>query len=143
MKNLILSIAKWIRHNQGMFISLCLISIFLLWFFGCQSKSPSIVHEGLQVTEPELRVEYSAEMRRLESEIEHLEEITKIRLQDIYRQDRMKQALYQNALLIAEGGTINPLGILSLLGTLFGIGAAIDNRRKDGLIKGLTAKKNE
>lgn len=131
------SVKKWCRHNQGMMIAFVLMVIFVIWFFGCQSTVDSMIHPNRKITEPELRVEYSAEMRRLEAEITHLEEITDIRLQDIYRQDAMKQALYRNALIIAETGTVNPLGILSLLGTVFGIGAVIDNRRKDGLIKGL------
>ncbi len=140
MKAIWESVKQWSRHNQGIVVSTVLAVIFLIWFFGCQSKTPSIVHDGLLVSEPELRVEYAAEIRRLETELKNLEDVTKIRLQNIHQQDALKQALFNNALLIAEGGTINPLGILSLLGTIFGIGAVIDNRKKDGLIKGLITK---
>ena len=91
----------------------------------------------LKVTEGELSIEYSSEIRRIENELLTLKETTELRMQDLHRQDAIKQALFNNAMLIAESGNPNPLGLLSLLGTIFGIGAVIDNRKKDGIIKGM------
>jgi len=126
-----------IRHNKSMFISLCLCCLFSLWFFGCESKTQSLLSNQIKVTEAELGIEYDKEMRRLENELATLEAIFTAREQDLHRQDALKQALFNNAMLIGESGSPNPLGLLSLLGTIFGIGAVIDNRKKDGLISGL------
>jgi len=134
------SITKWIRHNQAMTVSIVLIVLMTLWFTGCQSRTQSLMEHDLMVTQSELEVEYTWELRRLENELLTLKETTELRLQDLHRQDVIKQALFNNAMLIAESGNPNPLGLLSLLGTIFGIGAVIDNRRKDGLIKGFTDK---
>lgn len=138
MANLISMITKWIRHNQSMTIGVILALIFSGWFFGCQSRTQSILQPDLKITEDELNIEYTSELARLEAEMQTLRATTEIRLQDLHRQDIFKQALFENAVLIAEGGNPNPLGILSLLGTIFGISAVIDNRRKDGIIRGLT-----
>lgn len=141
LSNLWTQIKTGIRHNQSFFVSLILAVIFSVWFLGCQSRTQSLVDPTLKVTEAELNIEYTSELAKLESAMNTLKATTEVRLQDLQRQDLFKQALYNNALLIAEGGNPNPLGLLSLLGTIFGIGAVIDNRRKDGLIKGLTNKK--
>lgn len=138
MANLLSMITKWIRHNQSMTIGVILALIFSGWFFGCQSRTQSILQPDLKITEDELNIEYTSELARLEAEMQTLRATTEIRLQDLHRQDIFKQALFENAVLIAEGGNPNPLGILSLLGTIFGISAVIDNRRKDGIIRGLT-----
>lgn len=140
MKTLIEDVKKWIRHNQSVFIALILCAIFALWFFGCESTTQSLINGKTEITESELEVEYAAELRRLENDLATLKEITEVRLQDLHKQDVLKQALFNNAMLIAESGNPNPLGLLSLVGTLFGIGAVIDNRRKDGLIRGFTDK---
>ncbi len=137
MEKLIENFKEWIRHNTSMTIGLILCCIFTLWFFGCQSRTKSLVDSTKKVTESELNVEYGSAMRTLENELQTLKETTEDRLQDLHRQDALKQALFNNAMLIADSGNLNPLGLLSLIGTLFGIGAVIDNRKKDGLIKGM------
>ena len=128
------------RHNQSMIISLCLATFFSFWFFGCQSETQSLLDPQIKVTEGELTIEYNSEMRRLENDLQTLKETTELRMQDLHRQDVLKQALYKNAMIIAESGNPNPLGLLSLLGAIFGVGAVIDNRKKDGIIKGLQIK---
>lgn len=135
--NLFNNLKQWTRHNQSMVISLILACIFSFWFLGCQSETQSILMPELKVTEGELSIEYSSEIRRIENELLTLKETTELRMQDLHRQDAIKQALFNNAMLIAESGNPNPLGLLSLLGTIFGIGAVIDNRKKDGIIKGM------
>ena len=135
--NLFNNLKQWTRHNQSMVISLILACIFSFWFLGCQSETQSILMPELKVTEGELSIEYSSEIRRIENELLTLKETTELRMQDLHRQDAIKQALFNNAMLIAESGNPNPLGLLSLLGTIFGIGAVIDNRKQDGIIKGM------
>jgi len=120
-----------------MFISLILAVIFSLWFFGCESKTQSLLDPTLKVNESVLNIEYTSALAKLENDMNVLRATTEVRLQDLHKQDAFKQALYSNAQLIVEGNNPNPLGLLSLLGTIFGIGAVIDNRKKDGLIKGL------
>jgi len=137
LSNLWSQLKTGIRHNQSIFISLILAVIFSFWFLGCQSRTQSLVNPLVKVTKDELNIEYTSELSRLKNELDVLKATTEVRLQDLHKQDAFKQALYNNARLIVDGGNPNPLGLLSLLGTLFGIGAVIDNRKKDGLIKGL------
>jgi len=137
------SVKTIIRHNQAIVISIILAIVFCLWFTGCQSHTQSLIDPTKKVTEAELNIEYTSELARLENELKTLKATTEVRLQDLKKQDQFKQALYENAQLIVSGNNPNPLGILSLVGTLLGIGAIIDNRKKDGVIKGLTATDKE
>ncbi len=41
---------------------------------------------------------------------------------------------------IVEGSSVNPVGVAVSLFGILGIGAVADNRRKDGVIKGLKPK---
>jgi len=136
-------VAGMIRHNKSMLISFILAGFFSLWFFGCESRTQSLITPGERVTENTLNIEYTSELARLDNELRTLKATTEVRLQDLHKQDAFKQALYNNAQLIVDGQNPNPLGLLSLLGTIFGIGAIIDNQKKDGLIKGLTKKPSE
>lgn len=126
-----------IKHNQGIAISICICIPLLIWFYGCDPKVQSLINPTIQVTEGQLRIEYSAEIRRLENELEHLKETSNLRLEEIARINTFRESLYKTALTFAEAGSINPLAILSTLGSILGIGAVIDNRRKDILIKTL------
>ena len=142
MKTFITALKVWCRHNQAIVISIVLMLIMAGWFTGCESKTQSLINPAQKVTEDELNIEYTSQLAKLESDLKVLKATTEVRLQDLQKQDAFKQALYKNAQLIVDGNNPNPLGLLSLLGTLFGIGAVIDNRKKDGLIKGLQTAKN-
>ncbi|KKN01726.1 hypothetical protein LCGC14_1124800 [marine sediment metagenome] len=126
-----------IRHNQGIFISIGLCIPILLWFWGCESQVASLKDPSIKVNRLELNVEYETLIAGIDSDITRLKAITDIRLQDLHRQDEIKRTLYNHALGWAEGQPANPIGLLTTLGGIFGIGAVIDNRRKDGIIKTL------
>ena len=61
----------------------------------------------------------------------------KLKFEDLNRQDALKRQLFEYALVVAEGGSVNPVGVAVSLFGILGIGAIADNRRKDGVIKGL------
>lgn len=120
----------WLRHNRGMMISILLISILLLWVYACQSTVRSIVHPDLSVNRAELQVEVDNFIAQAE-----------LRFENLNRQDAFKAALFQAAIKFGEGQTVNPLALALVLGNILGIGAVIDNQRKDVCIK--TMKNNQ
>lgn len=62
---------------------------------------------------------------------------SKLKFEELNRQDTFKKQLFEYALVIAEGGTLNPVGVAVSLFGILGLGAVADNRRKDGVINGL------
>ena len=128
-------IKKAISHNQGQFLAVAISAGVMIWTFGCQSKVSSIKEPSLQVNREELQVEVEDEIRRLEGELEHIAARAEMKVRDLDRQDAFKQKLFDFAAITVEGQTVNPAGLVGLLFSVLGVGAVIDNRIKDKVIK--------
>jgi len=63
-----------------------------------------------KVTRPELQIELTSIMSTAE-----------YRLADLDKQEAFRDIIFQNALLVIDGGTINPAGIITLLAGLYGV----------------------
>ena len=82
-----------------------------------------------KVTRPELQIEVDALLAE-----------AKLKFEDLNRQDAFKRQLFEYAMVMAEGSSVNPVGVAVSLFGLLGIGAVADNRRKDGVINSLKRK---
>lgn len=128
-------IAKWIRHNQGVTLSILLIIIALGWTYGCESQVMSLVEPAKMVNAQELELEIQLETARLNLEVENLLGQAELKRGDIARQDAIKRKLFDFAAITVDAGTVNPAGVVGLLFSILGVGAVIDNRLKDKVIK--------
>lgn len=117
---------KIIRHNQALVISSMLALGVVVWVSSCQSTVRSILNPPTLVTRGELQLEVDTLLAQAE-----------LRFKSLDKQDSFKRALFDIAINYAESGTINPLAVAITLGNILGIGAVIDNRRKDVRIKSL------
>ncbi len=124
----------WISHNQGTFAGLILVSILMLWTYGCLSKVKSPISKQM-VTRAELTLEVDVQVRQIEAQLDSLHKRAALQYESLDRQDVIKRKLYEFASLTAANNVINPMGIITLAGTLLGIGVGVDNRIKDKVIK--------
>lgn len=125
---------KWISKNQGICIALIVNVCVLVWTFGCESKVKSLTSLEM-LTRDEFTVVYNSEIHRLELELQKLQETGQIRFKDLTRQDELKAKLFDALAVATQTGGINPIGLVTLLGTISGIGLGVDNRIKDKVIK--------
>jgi len=125
---------KWIQHNQGMTVALIIVCSLMVWTFGCQSKITSHI-SGTKVTRAELELEVDVQVKRMEVELDQLQEQAQLKFLALDRQDEIKRKLFEFAALTAQSGTFNPIGFITLAGTLIGMGLGVDNRIKDKVIK--------
>ncbi len=125
---------KWISHNQGTFVGILLTIALLGWTFGCESKVVSPV-SNKKVTRSELTTEIKFKVKALEDELDLLQEQAQLGYLDLDKQDELKRKLFEFAALTATTGTFNPIGIVTLAGTLMSLGLGVDNRIKDKVIK--------
>lgn len=114
-----------IRHNQGLAVAVVICIGLGMWTFGCESKVKSLKNPTVMVTRPELKIEIDEAIGTAE-----------MRMADLDRQDEIKKKLIEFALASAESGGIDKTGLIGLAGWVLGLGAVVDNRRKDGVIKG-------
>ncbi|MCK5616727.1 hypothetical protein KAR91_83470 [Candidatus Pacearchaeota archaeon] len=91
-------------------IALITLTFLLFWGYGCPSRVPSLVTDGKNITRPELQIELDTIIATAE-----------FRLAELDRQDQFRDIIFKNAMLMVEGGTMNPIGIITLLAGLYGI----------------------
>lgn len=84
--------------------------ILLFWGYGCPSKVPSLFDPAVKVTRPELQVELDTIVATAE-----------FRLTELDKQDRIRDVIFKNAMIMVETGTLNPLGIITLLAGIYGV----------------------
>lgn len=119
----------FIRHQRGLIIGCCLSIIVLIWAYGCESKVRSPLDPKRLVNRAELKLE-----------VENYLALAELKFADLDRQDEFKRIVFENAIGYAQGKPINPIGVIMSIGGFLGIGAIIDNQRKDVRIK--TQKSN-
>lgn len=125
----------WIRHNQASFVALLISAGVLIWTLGCEAKVTSLIDPTRKVNRLELNTEIEIETARLQSELDQLLLWAEQRGQALDRQDELRQKLMDFALLAAQGGALNPSGLVGLVAGIIGVGAVVDNRLKDKVIK--------
>jgi len=129
------AIARWIRHNQGLFAALVISVLLCIWTFGCESRVGSLTTPDKLVTRDELSIEISTEQARLENELVLLQKAAEAKLAQLDRQDAIKKQLLDFGLLSLSTGQVNPAGLVGLLTGILGVGVIVDNRIKDKVIK--------
>lgn len=98
-------------QNWPKTIALIVLTALLFWGYGCPPRVKSLLQPGQMVTRPELQVELHA-----------ITETAEFRFADLDQQDAFRDIIFKNVLLSVETGTLNPVGIITLLTSLYGIG---------------------
>lgn len=91
-------------------IALILLTAFLFWGFHCTPTVPSLLVEDKKVTRPELQIELDSIIATAE-----------FRLSALDRQEAFRDVIFKNAMLMVEGGGINPIGVITMLAGIYGI----------------------
>ena len=120
------AILRNVRHNPTEYIIGLVIALILIFLVGCEPTTESVRNPETRVTRAQLQNEIELYLVSVEG-----------RFADLDQKEKFRNFVFKQAFIIAESGGINPLGILTTLGSLFGVGAFVDNRRKDSVIKKL------
>lgn len=128
-------LAEWIRHNQGVALSGVIMVGMIVWIYGCESQVKSLTKPNIMVNVDELKLEIEAETARLNLAVQDILDRGELRMDQLAKMDEVKRTLIDFAAITADAQTVNPAGVISLLFSILGIGAVIDNRLKDKVIK--------
>lgn len=115
-----------IRHNQSIVISGILVLAVVFWAYGCEPTVRSIVH-------PERSLNRTA----FQGEVDTFVAQAASKFQKLSQQEELRRKLFAVAIQYSQGGAINPVAVAITLGNIIGLGAVVDNRRKDVVIKTL------
>ncbi len=91
-------------------IAILIMTGLLFWGYSCQPKVASLTHPGVKITRPELQIELDAIIATAE-----------YRLAELEKQEAFQDIIFKNAILMAKTGTVNPLGVITLVAGLYGI----------------------
>lgn len=99
-----------IVQNWPKSIALIILTALLFWGYSCQPTVRSLLVPGQMVTRPELQVELDTIIATAD-----------FRMADLDRQQAFRDIIFKNAMLMVETGTLNPIGIITLLTGLYGV----------------------
>lgn len=103
-------------------IAIIVLTALLFWAYSCQPQVASLVTPGAKITRPELQIELNSIIATAE-----------YRMAQLDQQQAFQDLIFKNALIMVEGGGINPVGIITLLAGLYGVargGQDIKNKVK-------------
>ena len=102
-----------IKSNHRGIITIVITVFMGIYLYACQSTTRSLIDPNTRVSREELQIE-----------LETIQSRYKISQADLDKQDAIKKMLLENAILIASGSPLNPLGVLSGIAAIYGITAA-------------------
>jgi len=127
---------KVIRHNQALAAAVVICMGLLYWTYGCVSKVASLKDPAAMVSREELQLEVKELSGDFEQQLDLMIDQAELKFDKLDQKDEFKHKVFELAKIGIEEGKLDKAGIIGLVGwVLFG-GAAIDNRRKDGVING-------
>lgn len=112
-------IYAFIRHNSCMVIAVIACSLATVYAFSCQSTVISLIDPSARITRAQLVLEVDSYLSNAE-----------LLFDDLDRQDLVRDTIFNSVLDIAQGKSLNPIGIALTLAGLLGVGAVGDNIRK-------------
>lgn len=112
-------ILEVLNLNHWYIVGIALGVIFLLWLYGCESTTVSLIDPEKKVNRYELRAEADLLVARIEN-----------KFSDLDRQDEIKQLLLDQAAIFGQTGQFNPTGLLNAFISIGAISFGLNQRTK-------------
>lgn len=113
---------KTIKKNWITFVLMAGLIVLQVTITGCPPKTRSLLFEDQLVTGPELQIELDTIIAKAE-----------LRFTDLDKQQQLRDIITKNALVMIEGGAINPTGLIT--GALAVIGLATAGKKTVQAVK--------
>jgi len=107
-----------IKDKWTIISSIIVIAVLLIYAYGCEPKTRSLINPQQKVNLAELQLEIDTLMAKSE-----------IRFADLQRQYELKDFVFNQSLIMLETGTVNPVGIATAILAIAGLGAGADDIR--------------
>lgn len=109
---------SFIKDKVAFVVSGFFCLLVILYAYGCEPKTRSLIDPSVSVTRLELV-----------DELDKLQMFYDRRIADLEKKEAFKKFVFEASLDIAEKGEINPLGIITSLLAVLGVGATADDIR--------------
>lgn len=101
---------SWLKKNSSIIITVFVSIALIIYLYGCEPKTRSLVRNGETVNRQELQLE-----------LKQLIALAQIRMLDLDKQEQLRAIVFQNALILMQGQPLNPVGIISGVLAIYGV----------------------
>lgn len=112
-----------IKHNHCLIVAVVICIVMVMWGIGCEPSVKSPFDPTKRVTRTQLDIE-----------VQNIANLVAGAYAEIKRQEQVRDVILNAGLAYAQGTGINPVGLALTLAGILGVGAVVDNRRKDSVI---------
>ncbi len=99
----------WIKDHKPFVITAIVSICVMAYLYGCESEVRSMYDNGRRINRQELQLELDQFMGRVQ-----------IAMLSLDKQDRLRAIILDNALILVQGQPLNPLGLLTGIGAIYG-----------------------
>jgi hypothetical protein len=104
---------EWLKKNWTAILIGVTTVLLMMFYIGCQARTQSLSDPKRLVSRGELQIELNNVLATAE-----------LRMADLDKQEAIRSLILQNALVLASGGTLNPVGIISAIAAVYGLATA-------------------
>ena len=104
---------EWLNEHRTVIIATVITICLVFYLYSCEPSVRSMLDPGKMVTRAELQVELDA-----------INAMTVVRIASLEQQERFRQLLFENALVLATGSPFNPVGLLTGIAAIYGLVSA-------------------
>ena len=112
-------ILSLLNDNHWYLIAAAILCAVVFWTYGCESNVSGLLDPNQRINRAEL-----------ENELTFLIGQAKIKVENLDRQDEIKQALLDAGNLMASTGQINPSGLINIAATIGAISFGLNRNQK-------------
>ena len=123
-------VIQWLKKNSSILITFLVTFGLLIYLYGCEPKTESLISNGRKVDRQELQLE-----------LNQIIEFAQLRMVDLDKQEQLRAVILQNALILVQGQPFNPLGLITAVASVYGVTQAGRNVTK--VVKTAKAKRKE
>jgi hypothetical protein len=103
----------FIKKNYIEILSAMFGIIFTIICYGCEPKVKSLDSDVRLVNRQEFKIE-----------LDRLLALAELRLAQLDQQEQIRNLIFNNAISLAQGNNISPLGIITAIGAVYGFSSA-------------------
>jgi len=111
-------ILDFVKDKWPIMIAYNVVISLLFFAFACTPKTESLIEPDKKVT-----------LEQLQSEVDILIFRSEARLADLQKQYELRDFILNQSLTIAQTGEVNPIGLITSIIAIMGIGAGADDIR--------------
>lgn len=100
----------WIKKHRSIIITVLITLFMLLYIYGCEPKTQSLVRGNVRINRQELQLE-----------LDQLIGLAQLRMADLDKQEQLRSVILDNALILVQGAPFNPLGLLTGIAAIYGL----------------------